>query len=79
MGRSNIAVPSIYKEVHDLGDVVNFKCVEGMKFEGESLSTTCQVSKICVKSSYLCRVITNGLLYYLELRDIFLVKFCLSD
>lgn len=27
----------------NLGDVVNFKCVEGMKFEGESLSTTCQV------------------------------------
>ena len=32
----------------NLGDVVNFKCVEGMKFEGESLSTTCQVSKICI-------------------------------
>lgn len=29
----------------NLGDVVNFKCVEGMKFEGESLSTTCQVIK----------------------------------
>ena len=32
----------------NLGDVVNFKCVEGMKFEGESLSTTCQVSKIYI-------------------------------
>ena len=28
----------------NLGDVVNFKCVDGMKFEGESLSTTCQVT-----------------------------------
>ena len=26
-----------------LGDVVNFKCVEGMKFEGVSQRTTCQV------------------------------------
>ena len=28
----------------NLGDVVNFKCVEGMKFVGSSLSTTCKVS-----------------------------------
>ena len=33
----------------NLGDVVNFKCVDGMKFEGESLSTTCQV----IKKAYL--------------------------
>ena len=28
----------------NLGDVVNFKCVDGMKFVGSSLSTTCKVS-----------------------------------
>ena len=30
----------------NLGDVVNFKCVDGMKFVGSSLSTTCKVSDV---------------------------------
>ena len=43
----------------NLGDVVNFKCVDGMKFEGESLSTTCQV--IFLSSIQAQEMLTNFL------------------
>jgi hypothetical protein len=33
----------------NLGDVVNFRCVEGMIFEGDSFSTTCKVNSIVMK------------------------------